>query len=455
MHTVSIAEIAHGLNIPGAYAGVCVGFSLDSRTIKPGEIFIALSGPNFDGHAFVDVAFSRGAVAAIVQKPMTSHGPCLQVQAVRLALNQIAQLMRLRYTGKMLAITGSCGKTTTRHMVASLLKARTHSVFETEGNYNNHFGVPLMLTRLLAPYQQAVLECGASAPGEILPLVELIQPDVAAVTNVHPAHMAGFGSLDMIAKTKGQIFEPLTSQGLAVMPVNSPYTALWQQQAGLATPMTFGLDAKADVYAHQIDYAAQETRAYLHTPLGQGEILLPMPGQSMLLNALTATAMVLPAYDCFDALAQAIACLQPFEGRFNFKPGLRAGLTVLDDCYNANPAAFAAAVEVLMLQQGVPVVVMGDMVELGVAAEEAHLKLGQLLKQKGVQQLWAFGPLSRLAVAKFGEGAHWFEQVSDLMLGLQQGLPHGPTVVLVKGARVSCLERVVDFLVNVEGNRHV
>ena len=455
MHTVSISEIADALKVPGVYQGVGSGFSLDSRTIKAGEVFIALSGPNFDGHAFVDQAFSRGAAAAIVQQPMRSQGPCLCVADVHLAFNQIAQLIRAKYQGKMFAITGSCGKTTTRHMVASLLKACTDSVFETEGNYNNHFGVPLMLTRLMAPYQQAVLECGASAPGEILPLVELIQPDVAAVTNVHSAHIAGFGSLDETAKTKGQIFSPLTRHGMAVMPVGSRYEAVWQQQVGAATTITFGLDARADVYAEQIDYSAQETRAYLHTPLGHGPVILPMPGEPMLLNMLAATAMVWSSYTCFDRLVQAIACLQPVQGRFNFKPSLRSGLTVLDDCYNANPAAFAAAVEVLMLQQGVPVVVMGDMGELGDEAAAAHSQLGQLLKQKGVQQLWGFGPLSRLAVSAFGDGAHWFEQVNDLMLGLQQGLPQAPTVVLVKGSRAACLERVVNCLVNIEENQNV
>lgn len=424
------------------------GVSIDSRSVETGDLFFALSGPRFDGHNFVDQALTRGAIAAVVSQDMANSQHCIKVPCVNWALKQMAQYTRKQFQGRMWAITGSCGKTSTRHMTAHILQTVDSAVFQTQGNLNNHFGVPLMLSRMCQPYRYAVFECGASGPDEIAPLANLIQPEVAAITNVFNAHIAGFGSIATTARTKGQIFESLPKHGLAVMPHVSPFKQLWQSQAHAAHILTFGLTKGADVFADQITYNTQATTARLHTPLGTCSLVLPIPGEAMLSNALAAIAMVLQEFKDVQSIANAFVNYRPASQRLCFRPGFHHGLTVIDDCYNANPASFSAAVDVLAMQSGTKFAVVGDMAELGVESAQAHKALGELLHQSGVEKLWAYGAESKHVVNAFGINGQWFDSLQTMKVAVKQDLSElENAVVLVKGSRAAQLEQVVSDII--------
>jgi UDP-N-acetylmuramoyl-tripeptide--D-alanyl-D-alanine ligase len=445
-------SLARVLGTKAACSSVFQGFSIDSRTAKPQEIFIALNGKNFFGSKFIDQAINRGAVAAITDSldGVKNIDKCLLVADINLALLKLAGYFRQQFRGYILSLTGSCGKTTTRHMVSSILRDSGFGVLESFKNYNNHFGVPYMLLHLNQQIEFAVLECGASAGGEIKPLVEMIQPDVAAVTNVHPVHMTGFGDILSIAHTKAAIYSHVKDTGLAVLPINCEYLNLLESYVQTSNKIFVGLGNKADVSAENIVYYNDSTKFLLHTPNYSCDIVLPLPGKAMLENCLTAVAM-LSKLD-FDKyiIQNAIAKFTPFNNRFEFKAGFRAGLTIMADCYNASPVALNAAVDVLLMQEGEKVVVLGDMVELGsdVQAKDIHKKVGKELKARGVDSLWAVGDFAVFTVKEFGMGARWFASKDELEKELVQFLSTGNLVnVLVKASRSMQFEHIVSALV--------
>lgn len=441
-----LQQCAEWLQATGHVSGDFNLVSIDSRTLTAGDLFIALKGPQFDGHRFVESAFQRGAAAALVERPVDGSGPCLQVSDTVQALNCLARHFRARFTGAMVAVTGSCGKTTTRHMISTALKQSSGAVLETEGNLNNHYGVPLMLTRLAQPYAYAVLECAASGPGEIAPLAQLVQPDVAVITNVHPVHLRGFEDLDTIAQTKGALFSALSSSGIAVMPVETPYQVLWREYAQQSQCLTFGLSATADVSVDQIQYTSDAVRGRFLTPQGQCEGEIPVLGEHHLCNALAALAAGVAVGISPEAVIQGLSGFKTVSGRMQVKQGYRSGLRVIDDTYNSNPVAFEGAVDVLCQQPGASIVVMGDMLDLGDNAPEYHRQVGAYMRQAGVEQLWTVGALSRHAAQAYGQHAQSFDHLEALLKHLPDTLASGCLTVLIKASRASGLERVVSVL---------
>jgi len=438
---MTLATAARVLN--GTLRGADVrfsGVSTDTRTLARGDLFVALVGPRFDGHAFLAEAASKGTVGALVSRdPGDTAVPLVQVADTRLALGRLAADWRRQFRIPLVAVTGSNGKTTVKNMIAAILCERGPTL-ATQGNLNNDIGVPLTLLRLREGDRYAVIEMGMNHPGEIDYLTGLARPTVALVNNAAAAHLAGLGSVEAVARAKGEIFSGLAEDGVAVINADDAYADLWR---GLAAPrriLTFGLDRPADVTARYTLDAGGST-IELRTPQGEITMRLPLLGRHNVLNALAAGSAALAAGASLADIQAGLEKLKAVSGRLEVKRGVR-GARVLDDTYNANPGSLAAGVEVLKSAGGERVLVLGDMGELGEAAGEIHRRVGELARQLGIQRLFAVGELTREAVAAFGAGAEHFASHEALIDRLNQVL-RGDMTVLVKGSRLMKMERVV------------
>ena len=448
MSIVTLQQVASWLNINYNNPEPFIGCSIDSRTLQSQQVFLAMPGTKVKGSDFIEQAFNVGASVAIVDNNTVGGENIWQVPCVYKALNTIAINMRKLYKGKIIAITGSCGKTTVRHMISELLALSNYNVFASFGNFNNHLGVPLMLSRLTNEFSYAVLECGASAPNEIAPLVELIQPHVAVLNNVHAVHMEGFGSIEAIAITKGEIFSTLTKAGTAIMPYNSEYQGFWRQHLQKPKAFTFGIDSKANYQAKQIKLYASYSKFILQTPTKSIATLLAIPGKIMLQNLLASVAAVAQIGVDIDKLQEHIPKLRPYQQRLQFKSGFLPNIKVLDDSYNSNPTALQAAVEILLLQKGRPIVIMGDMGETGNNAKLVHVKICRSLKAYGIKELYTVGELSNLAADSFGDGGFAFLQKDKLITSIKNKLckTSEDIFILIKGSRFTALEEIVSAL---------
>ncbi|HGX93634.1 MAG TPA: UDP-N-acetylmuramoyl-tripeptide--D-alanyl-D-alanine ligase [Candidatus Tenderia sp.] len=431
------------------------GVSTDTRTLRSGDLFIALDGPNFDAHTLLASARQKGAVAAVVNRPVDDPLVQLPVADTRLALGCLAAAWRERFNGRLVAITGSNGKTTVKEMVASILSCRGE-VLATAGNFNNDIGMPLTLLRLRpAQHHYAVIEMGANHKGEIAYLSRLARPDVALVTNAAAAHLAGFGSLDDVARAKGEIWQGLKPGGVAVINADDRYADEWNALVAGDKVIHFGLEA--DV-ALKCDAGACVARGQfrnqftLATPLGDVDISLQLTGQHNVTNAMAATAVAIAAGADLAEVAQGLARMRPVKGRL--QPRISAwGQLLIDDSYNANPDSVGAAIDVLGQMAGEKILVLGDMAELGDGADEQHRQVGALAAQRGVNGLLATGPLCRQAVKGFGCHGQWFETKEELIKALASYLAKSSdtVTVLVKGSRSAAMEQVIDSLVSGAG----
>lgn len=423
----------------GVFHGVCT----DSRHLRAGELFVALAGPRFNGHDHVHAAAARGAVAAMVSHVVKTELPQLVVGDTRLALGDLASHWRGRFAIPLIAVTGSNGKTTVKEMLAAIL-GRHAPVLATEGNLNNEIGVPLTLLRLDHEHGAAVVEEGASRPGDIAYLTRISQPTVAVVTNAAGAHLAGFGSLEGVARSKGEIFTGLPADGIAVINADDAFAELWRDLAGTRRTLTFALEAEADVRGDWQSGQALSVR----TPAGELQLSLPLPGRHNAMNALAATAAALAAGIALADIAAGLATLQPVPGRLSPRRG-PGGSSLLDDTYNANPASLAAALAVLTAEPGEHWLALGDMAELGDDAAGQHAVAGRLAADAGVSRLYAVGELSRHAVEAFGDRAGvlalHFASRDDLIERLQEDLRSSVTL-LVKGSRAARMDEVVTVL---------
>jgi UDP-N-acetylmuramoyl-tripeptide--D-alanyl-D-alanine ligase len=453
MMALSEAALATKGRVKGADARF-LAVTTDSRKTSAGDLFVALKGERFDGHDFVLSCFDRGVVAAMVGEcsaicGQLSANPLLVVQDTRLGLGDLAAHWRGKFAIPLAAVTGSNGKTTVKEMLASILRTDSgaDSVLATEGNLNNDIGLPLTLLKLRANHRYAVVEMGMNHTGEIAYLTRIASPTVALVNNAQPAHLEGLGSVEAVARAKGEIFAGLAADGTAVINADDAYASLWKQ---LATPhrvLTFGLEHAADVSA---DYALDPdgSRLHLKTPDGNIETHLAVPGLHNVRNALAAAAAALAMNVPLTTVAAGLAAFGGVKGRLQRKTGC-CGCVVIDDTYNANPASMRAAIGVLAAIPGNKVFVMGDMGELGDNAAELHREIGAEAKAAGVGRLYALGDFSRSAVTAFGSGASHFESVEALVLALREELSEG-TTVLVKGSRFMRMERVVEKLTRKE-----
>ncbi len=449
MMTLSEAAKALGAELHGedvAFAAV----NTDTRTLQQGDLFVALCGENFDGHAFVAEAAARGAVAALVSMPMEAALPALCVADTRLALGQLAAAWRACFAMPLVAVTGSNGKTTTKEMLAAIL-ARRGPVLATQGNLNNDIGVPLTLLRLRDEHRCAVIEMGANHPGEIAYLSNLARPTVALITNAAMAHIGGFGSLDEIAHTKGGIYAGLDENGIGIVNADDVYAGFWRTLLGARRCMTFGMSNPSDVYALAesvrciVDDTAITTSFHMHTPAGDASVVLPLMGLHNVMNALAASAAALAAGATLADIKAGLEAMRAVKGRLQVKRGIH-GTRIIDDTYNANPPSVQAAIAVLATVEGEKVLVLGDMGELGDDAPLFHEQVGAQARQAGIGRLYATGELSVGAVREFGANGRHCASHNELIAALLADLAAG-TTVLVKGSRFMRMERVVDALV--------
>lgn len=429
------------------YGGDCTfdSVSTDTRTIRKGDLFIALTGPSFDGNRFVAQAAAAGAVGAIVGKRQAVEVPQLEVRDTRAALGRLGHLNRAAFHGPVITVTGSSGKTTVKEMTAGILRA-SGAVLATEGNLNNEIGVPLTLLRISASHTHAVIELGASALGEIAYTVGLSEPDVALITNAAGAHLEGFGSQENIVKAKGEIYDGLGAEGTGIVNLDDPAADRWIERLAGRRILTFSrLREDADLFAGHIeDGAGRSLRFRMTTPSGTSEVSLAVPGLHNVSNALAAAAAAHAVGVGVDQIRDGLEAFRPVRGRLC--PLVTGqGARVIDDAYNANPASFRAAIDVLAAFSGTTVLVMGDMAELGPDAESAHADTGRHARERGVNRLFATGPLSRAAVSAFGSGAAWYASRDELAEALQE-YDRGDVTLLVKGSRSAGMDAVVAAL---------
>ncbi len=431
------------------------GISTDTRSLEAGMLYLALRGERFDGHAFLEQAGRAGAVAAVVEQARESALPLIQVADTRQALTRLASWWRQQFSPPLIAITGSNGKTTVKEMLRAIF-ARSGRVLATEGNLNNEIGVPLTLFRLGPEHQRAVIEMGANHSGEIARLSALARPRVAVITQCAPAHLEGFGSVDGVARAKGEIFSGLVDDGIAVINRDDHYADFWselvhtrQLRGGEFGPiLDFGLDSAAAVGAGEIELLATESRFLLRSPLGEIPVSLPLPGRHNIANALAAAACALAAGADLSQISAGLGELKGVQGRLQPRPAAR-GVTVLDDTYNANPTSLEAALSVLAASSGPRWLALGDMLELGVEGEALHTRAGLLAREAGVERLLTLGELTRASVQAFGPGATHYPNHQALLADLRAELPAGATL-LVKGSRGSRMEQIVQEVVGRE-----
>lgn len=436
------AGLVNGVVVSDDVAFTAVG--TDSRRLSAGMLFVALVGPHFDGHDFVAAARERGACAALVSRPVADPLPQLQVADTRLALGRLAAAWRSRFTGPLIALTGSNGKTTLKEMIAAILRRRGPTL-ATEGNLNNDIGVPLTLLRLSGEHAYAVVEMGANHHDEIAYLTALARPDVAIVNNAGPCHLEGFGDVAGVARGKGEIFQGLGADGVAVINRDDPYADYWASLNPGRRIVDFGLDRTAAVQGQILDPVSNRFR--LRSTAGTIDVALPLPGRHNVRNALAAAAATLAVGATLDDVRQGLESLRGVGGRMQSLQG-RHGGAVIHDAYNANPASLAAALQAVGAEPGRKWLVLGDMRELGPAADELHAGSGRDARAAGFERLYALGEHSRAAALAFGAGRH-FTSVDALIAELTadlRGDGDSPPVVLVKGSRGMRMERVVAAL---------
>lgn len=427
----------------GPYDGV----STDTRTLKPGELFVALRGPRFNANEFVAAAQAAHAAAAVCESQQPVAIPQIIVADTQKALVSAARAWRERFAIPVVGVAGSNGKTTVKEMTAAILGA-AGTCLSTRGNLNNHIGVPLTLFRLADTDQFAVIEMGANRAGDVAELVEIARPTVGLITNAGAEHLEGFGSLEGVARAEGEMVAGLAADATAVINADDPFADLWRGMTR-ARVRSFGVEQAADFTARELrtEIGAQGfvTRFTLHSPLGQVPIVLQLGGRHNVLNALCAAAAATAAGATLANVATGLAAMRAVPGRLQFK-ATRGGAVVIDDSYNANPSSMRAAIDVLGTMQGRKWVVVGDMAELGDYATESHREVGSYARARGVERLFAVGSLTPLALETFGSGAAWFADTEALARALDAELT-SEVVLLVKGSRVNRLERVVDALV--------
>lgn len=452
MMDLSAAALAMSATLAGESATASTTFnavSTDSRAVAAGELFIALRGQNFDGHEFVAAARERGAVAAVVAadaaESLASVGlPLLVVADTRLALGALAAHWRSRFTLPLIAVTGSNGKTTTKEMIASILKAAFgDDVLVTPGNFNNDIGLPLTLLKLDSSHRAAIIEMGMNHPGEIAYLARIARPTVAVVTNAQRAHLAGMGSLESIAAEKGSIFEGLDATGTAVFSADDRWAELWRAQCANCRVLNFSFERAAPLTgSYQVH--GLENRLTISLAGETISVDLAMPGAHNARNALAAAAVAVAAGIAPAAVREGLAAFRGIKGRLQRRLGLNGSL-LLDDTYNANPDSVRAGIDVLAATVGKKILVLGDMGEIGEMTAQFHDEIGGYAKSQGIDRLFAFGESAALAALNFGAGGQHFKKIETLIEALVAEL-NPATTALVKGSRFMRMERVVNAI---------
>jgi UDP-N-acetylmuramoyl-tripeptide--D-alanyl-D-alanine ligase len=446
--TLSELEVPLGAKILGVDCEF-TGVSTDSRTMQPGNIFVALRGEHFDGHTYLREVESEGASAALVSVAVPDTFSQLLVEDTQRALGLLGAYNRQLYSGPLVAITGSSGKTTVKNMVHAVLSRRGETL-STLGNFNNEIGVPLTLLRLQPGVEFAVIEMGAARAGDIDWLCELARPTVALLLNAMPAHLEGFGSVEGVAAAKGEIFDRLGEGDIAVINADQPWAKQWRKRAGSAAVLDFGLEQPAAISARDIHNRGLEGVSFTaSTPVGDMAMRLTLPGAHNVANALAAVAVGLACEVPLTGIRDGLESLQPVNGRLRTINSPQ-GAAVIDDCYNANPGSVRAAIDMLATCPGCRTLVLGAMRELGDSSNDLHREVGEYASAAGIEQLWGVGPELEVCVQAFGAGGQYYEDRAALISHLTGHFGQGDTV-LVKGSRSAGMEQVLDALQPREG----
>ena len=429
------------------------GVTIDSRKICEGQLFIAIHGERFDGHDYVDAAYQSGAVAALVERRLDCEIPQVVVADCKQAMIELARNWRRHCSARVIALTGSNGKTTVKEMIFYILhkQAPTHA---TQGNFNNDIGVPLTLFELSPEDRYAVIEMGANHRGEIARLAEIAEPDIVYVNNVAASHLAGFGSVQGVIETKGELYDYCEPKHFAVFNNDEVATTQWRSQCRAAQQLSCALNAEADVNAQ---WQALENGLEL-TVQYQGRsqsVLLCVFGEHNAHNALAAITIALAAGVDFEQAVNGLAGFSGVKGRLQIVEGPRHS-RIINDSYNANPGSLQAGVEVLCALKGEPWLALGDMGELGDEAELLHVKAAAKARDLGVKKLFGLGPLSCRASQEFGEDGFCFDQL-EKMADVLLAQIHKDVNLLVKGSRSAGMEKLVEKLLDqdqVEDSAH-
>lgn len=460
MTPLLLSRIAQAVNGRLVGADLTVdAWATDTRRLdadaSAASLFVALKGENFDGNDYVAQAAARGASAALVSRQTDVSIPQIVVADTERALAALAASVQRTRATKVLAVTGSNGKTSVKALTFAILEAAVAAqgmpgrAYTTPGNRNNEIGLPLAVLDAPEAALYAIYEMGAGKPGDIAYLTDIVRPDVALVNNIAPAHIERMGSLLGIADTKAAIYDALPADGVAAINADDAFAPYFAERAHGHRLIRFALDANADVTARDVVLDAEGARFVLVAPQGEAPIALAMPGRHNVLNALAAASLALGAGIGLAVIAAGLNAARPVAGRLNIHR-LANGAMLIDDSYNANPGSLNAAIDTLATGGGERWLVLGDMRELGDDAASLHAEVGRRAKASGIARLYALGEFSASAADAFGEDGRGFADHAALADALRADIAahaNADTLrLLIKGSRGSAMDRIVDAL---------
>jgi UDP-N-acetylmuramoyl-tripeptide--D-alanyl-D-alanine ligase len=447
---MSLREAAAAIGGRESADAMFTGVSTDSRTIKPGDLFVALRGEKFDGHGFLAQAKAAGAAGAMVDSAHKDATPlpAIVVTDTKMGLGDLARHWRERFSPALIAVTGSNGKTTVKEMLASILRAHAGdaAVLATTGNLNNDIGLPLTLLRLRASQTHCAIELGMNHKGEIAYLAGIAKPTVALVNNAQREHLEFMRSIEEVAAENASVYDALPADGVAVVNADDAHAGTFRSSAAGRRIVDFGLENAAQVTG---GYTLKplSSEIVIRTPQGDAQATLAIPGLHNVRNALAAAACAHAAGIETKAIGQGLTAFRPYTGRLQVKQA-KSGATVIDDSYNANPDSVRAAIDVLASCPAPTLLVLGDMGEVGEQGAEFHREVGAYARSKNIDGLYALGEATRHAVDAFGQGARHFDALEELVRNV------GAKTILVKGSRFMRMERIVSALIGTAAGGH-
>lgn len=420
------------------------GASIDSRHLKEGDLFIALKAKR-DGHDFVEDAIKKGASAIMVERPLKVKVPQMILPDTLKGLGLLAHAWRKQFNIPIIALTGTAGKTTTKEMIATILR-ELGPTLATELNLNNAIGVPLTLLKLTNEYRYAVIEIGTNSPGEIAYAANIAAPTIALITNIHAQHVEKLGSVEGISQEKSDIFKALSPQGIAIINMDEPWAKTWEDKITTQHRVTFGLNPEVDVRAEHIHYDFQYSEFDLISPLGIQAVAIPSGGQHIVMNALAAAAATMALGASPLQIAQGLAKLKTVAGRFKLYH-LPTGAMIIDDAYNASYKSVENAVDALKTFNGKKIMVMSNMGEMGKDSELYHRKMGELLAQAALDAVLFYGNKDLLASTLLAcPQGQYFDDKSQIINALMPLVNQDNTLILVKGSHANRMDEIVDHI---------
>lgn len=441
---MNLHDIANSLTqeLPGDNPKL-TGVSIDSRKVQADHLFVAIQGARFDGHDFIKEAVKNGAAAVVCSQELHLKVPHIKVQDTLHALTLIATQYRKTLTCPVIALTGSNGKTTVKEMIAAILPKPS---FATPGNLNNHIGVPLSVLQMKPEHRYAVLELGANHPGEIAQTVAVAAPKVALINNIAPAHVEGFGSIEGVACAKGEIYQGLAEDGIAVVNQDDEYHDFWNHLFNHKKVLRFSQNTPQSIHALDVSLDDKGCPAFtLVTPQGQIPVKLQVAGVHNVHNALAAAACTYALDISLADIARGLAEFSGVSGRMTFLQAKDRAL-VIDDTYNANLRSTLSALSVLARRDGRRILVFGDMGELGDYTKAHHQAVGHEARQLGIDAVLTVGVHSKWSSEAFGHGGRHYQQQTKLVQDLLPYLDHN-TTILIKGSRGAAMENIVQQLI--------